>query len=102
MGGVRCILRCASESGFEAPIADPAGCPSGQWERTVNPSAYAYVGSHPTPATQLSPDPYRVGAELFCGLAWEASGSVPAANRCGSTISDLPVWCYGTRVCNLS
>ena len=28
-----------------------AGCPSGQWERTVNPSAYAYAGSNPAPAT---------------------------------------------------
>src|SRR5947209_17189619 len=28
-----------------------AGCPSGQWERTVNPSAYAYTGSNPVPAT---------------------------------------------------
>ena len=28
-----------------------AGCPSGQWERTVNPSAYAYSGSNPLPAT---------------------------------------------------
>jgi hypothetical protein len=29
-----------------------AGCPSGQWKRTVNPSAYAYAGSNPAPATQ--------------------------------------------------
>jgi hypothetical protein len=28
-----------------------AGCPSGQWKRTVNPSAYAYAGSNPAPAT---------------------------------------------------
>src|ERR1700678_630424 len=28
-----------------------AGCPSGQWERTVNPSANAYTGSNPVPAT---------------------------------------------------
>src|SRR5665811_1760456 len=28
-----------------------AGCPSGQWKRTVNPSAYAYAGSIPAPAT---------------------------------------------------
>src|SRR5437588_12448484 len=30
-----------------------AGCPSGQWERTVNPSAYAYTGSNPVPATKI-------------------------------------------------
>src|SRR5271155_4088921 len=30
-----------------------AGCPSGQWERTVNPSAYAYPGSNPGPATEV-------------------------------------------------
>lgn len=29
-----------------------ADCPSGQWERTVNPSAKAYVGSNPTSATE--------------------------------------------------
>src|SRR5690348_4397801 len=29
-----------------------AGCPSGQWKRTVNPSAYAYAGSNPAPATE--------------------------------------------------
>src|ERR1700759_527560 len=28
-----------------------ADCPSGQWERTVNPSAYAYPGSNPGSAT---------------------------------------------------
>ncbi len=33
-----------------------AGCPSGQWERTVNPSAYAYAGSNPAPATKLQYD----------------------------------------------
>jgi hypothetical protein len=29
-----------------------AGCPSGQWERTVNPPVYAYEGSNPSPATR--------------------------------------------------
>jgi hypothetical protein len=28
-----------------------AGCPSGQWKRTVNPSLYSYAGSNPAPAT---------------------------------------------------
>src|SRR4051812_36646796 len=31
--------------------ASTAGCPSGQWKRTVNPSAYAFAGSNPAPAT---------------------------------------------------
>ena len=30
-----------------------AGCPSGQWKRTVNPSLYSYAGSNPAPATNL-------------------------------------------------
>src|ERR1700752_1633889 len=30
----------------------PADCPSGQWERTVNPSAYAYPGSNHGSATE--------------------------------------------------
>ena len=28
------------------------GCPSGQWERAVNPPAYAYGGSNPPPSTR--------------------------------------------------
>src|SRR3954453_20393117 len=31
--------------------ASTAGCPSGQWKRTVNPSVYTYAGSNPAPAT---------------------------------------------------
>src|ERR1700693_3038934 len=40
----------------------PADCPSGQWERTVNPSAYAYPGSNPGSATKVRAisDPRRV------------------------------------------
>ena len=34
------------------PTGGTAGCPSGQWERTVNPSAHAYEGSNPSPATR--------------------------------------------------
>ncbi len=30
-------------------VAGAVGCPSGQWEQTVNLPAYAYVGSNPTP-----------------------------------------------------
>ena len=29
------------------------GCPSGQRERAVNPSAYAYGGSNPPPSTKF-------------------------------------------------
>ena len=29
-----------------------ADCPSGQWERTVNPSTYVYPGSNPGSATK--------------------------------------------------
>src|SRR3954453_19357337 len=31
-----------------------AGCPSGQWKRTVNPWAYAFAGSNPAPASRQS------------------------------------------------
>jgi hypothetical protein len=30
-----------------------AGCPSGQWERTVNPPEYSFEGSNPSPATSV-------------------------------------------------
>src|SRR5262249_7661632 len=54
--------------------AHQAGCPSGQWERTVNPSADAYEGSNPSPATrQNRPDRpgdlisgHEFGHELRC------------------------------------
>src|SRR6185312_9931624 len=51
----------------------PADCPSGQWERTVNPSAYAYPGSNPGSAT-LREAPTPVGASR----AYDAG---PAASR---------------------
>ena len=31
-----------------------AGCPSGQWERAVNPSVNAFEGSNPSPATTFA------------------------------------------------
>ena len=34
-------------------VPSTAGCPSGQWKRTVNPSAYAFAGSNPAPATTV-------------------------------------------------
>src|SRR6201994_85561 len=44
---IRVHLRCRL-----ATRTTPADCPSGQWERTVNPSAYAYPGSNPGSATK--------------------------------------------------
>ena|GEM_PF-6987349 len=46
--------------GFLNPITEDAkvnpatmaGCPSGQWEQTVNLSVNAYGGSNPSPATK--------------------------------------------------
>ena len=48
----RCTLLDASCRVFLARCFQ-AGCPSGQWERTVNPSANAYTGSNPVPATMV-------------------------------------------------
>ncbi len=47
--------RYTCECAGSKPGASTADCPSGQWERTVNPSAYAYVGSNPTSATPSQP-----------------------------------------------
>lgn len=44
-----------------------ADCPSGQWERTVNPSAYAYAGSNPASATQVRP-PFEGACLVSVGL----------------------------------
>src|SRR5690606_8239719 len=43
-----------------------AGCPSGQWEQTVNLSVKAYVGSNPTPATPSADEPRK--REIAAGL----------------------------------
>src|SRR5271156_1642361 len=45
---IRVHLRCRL-----ATRTTPADCPSGQWERTVNPSANAYPGSNPGSATEV-------------------------------------------------
>jgi hypothetical protein len=37
----------------DGDLRGTAGCPSGQRERSVKSSAEAYVGSNPTPATDL-------------------------------------------------
>src|SRR3954447_1483854 len=42
-----------------APGVRMAGCPSGQWERTVNPSEYSFAGSNPAPATLERTAPHR-------------------------------------------
>jgi antitoxin YefM len=46
-----------------------AGCPSGQWERTVNPSAKAYTGSNPVPATKVR-GCFGLGWRVRVGLLW--------------------------------
>src|ERR1700760_158957 len=47
----------------------PADCPSGQWERTVNPSANAYPGSNPGSATCVVPQREVFAAGLFVSPA---------------------------------
>ncbi len=78
-GAVRCILLSAAESDFaliSRSSCNPADCPSGQWERTVNPSAYAYVGSNPTSATHRTP--VSDSSPGFC-RSWTKLG----AHACG-------------------
>jgi hypothetical protein len=59
------------------------GCPSGQWERAVNPPAYAYGGSNPPPSTkqQAGSRPGHVASRHWRWRArWDgAIGRVPAA-----------------------
>jgi hypothetical protein len=50
--GLSPVCDCSASPLYSASRTE-AGCPSGQWERTVNPSAYAYPGSNPGPATQV-------------------------------------------------
>ena len=89
-----------------------AGCPSGQWERTVNPSAYAYVGSNPTPATpgapvsDVSPGLRRSGGpgwrSLLCSGPVTTQGMVVKVARTRkSNRRDQPIWCEAETLCNL-
>src|SRR4051794_34749676 len=60
------VVPCYSSDRPSAPptsvATGTADCPSGQWERTVNPSAYAYPGSNPGSATTATaPRPKDAG-----------------------------------------
>ena len=70
----RCASRYNCECIGSGPWCSMADCPSGQWERTVNPSAYAYVGSNPTSATQSQPrsSNQKIGADFFVSAGWFA------------------------------
>src|ERR1700738_3215758 len=64
-----------------------------RWVWTVNPSAYAYSGSNPLPATvvmfqdiHIGPNP-RLGFGLFLGAA--AGHSAPLCRSIASTISNV-------------
>jgi hypothetical protein len=49
------LASSAAASRFDVTTNDSLeGCPSGQWERAVNPPAYAYGGSNPPPSTSPS------------------------------------------------
>jgi hypothetical protein len=50
---VRSCRRCSQEDAVTGRAADMGGCPSGQWELTVNQPADAYGGSNPPPPTVL-------------------------------------------------
>src|SRR6478672_4970424 len=51
-------------------FASTAGCPSGQWKRTVNPSVYTYAGSNPAPATSQTSQ----GATARPRSSWVTAG----------------------------
>src|ERR1700679_4080420 len=71
---IRAHLRCRL-----ATRTTPADCPSGQWERTVNPSANAYPGSNPGSATE-------VREMLVAGYAFEYARVVTLCHNSGGQI----------------
>lgn len=77
-------------SAQRAEKARTAGCPSGQWEQTVNLSVKAYVGSNPTPATPLTrralyaESAYRARFVMSCG------GATPTPRPAGLRPPDPP------------
>jgi hypothetical protein len=62
------------------------GCPSGQWERAVNPPAYAYGGSNPPPSTDQQETPID-GNGSINRSGWQAGsdGAIGRAPFCGSS-----------------
>src|SRR5690242_959650 len=58
------VVPCYSHQTGSPVRRTQAGCPSGQWERTVNPSAEAYTGSNPVPAT-FGQAPSLRGPDVF-------------------------------------
>ena len=62
------------------------GCPSGQWERAVNPPAYAYGGSNPPPTT--NPNDLEPSVERSMDrIGWQADSdsAIGRAPYCGSS-----------------
>jgi hypothetical protein len=82
-------LDCAENSSIRDSVRNEffpmVGCPSGQWERAVNPPAYAYGGSNPPPTTP--PNDFRpLGERYMRRLGWQADsdGAIGRAS-CGSS-----------------
>ena len=80
-------LDCAENSSIRDSVRNEffpmVGCPSGQWERAVNPPAYAYGGSNPPPSTNANSGQ---SPGFWARLHWcwrvhrdSAIGRVPAA-----------------------
>ncbi len=75
-------------------LRDPKeGCPSGQWERAVNPPAYAYGGSNPPPSTvPIKRDtslPWLSGWSVQAFLGWHASGEGAIARVPSAGVAQL-------------
>ena len=72
----RCTLLVAPDRVAGSRVY-PAGCPSGQWERTVNPSANAYTGSESCTCHQCQahlsrwPDCFGSFARAVSLRSWE-------------------------------
>jgi hypothetical protein len=77
---------CDCRLSLSVTLVPMVGCPSGQWERAVNPPAYAYGGSNPPPTT--SPNDLRPRVERsMCQLGWQADSdsAIGRAPYCGSS-----------------
>ena len=82
------VVSCCAR--LQRRCSTQAGCPSGQWERTVNPSANAYTGSNPVPATQEGP-PFLGG--LSCSNSTDCH-SVREAVRSDARFAQEPETTY--------
>ncbi len=84
--GLDCAEKSSIRDSVHSEVLPMVGCPSGQWERAVNPPAYAYGGSNPPPTTKVSRAEGHIRRCLNrSGWQAESDSAIGRAPHCGSS-----------------